>query len=352
MKTNEFFDAMGKIDPAFIERAERKVVKKSPIIKIAAIAACFALLAAGVVAVLPMLIGGDAGFVQDSIAWNDIIKMFSPESRDESTVGEINAENEMFIAKRRFGEILSGNFTDYKIGSVIPVDRNGSYIGEKLGEVEIRTGLYIYAEEKEKDVMVVKAEVYEIGGTSSNAAVAIKYLEESTAYHLNTYYIAVNEDYEPTTLSKFFANRNADAYMTIFQYANFWEVTDTADGGVKVDRYQLKEGAGEEIRDLILSLDGDGEIIGDNGRVSLPNRKKGLMIKLCFSVNSNCRLIVLDYGKIAILNLSGGENAAIFNVGTEATDALFAAFEDNFCLVADKYTDDDLAEAATGEVNE
>ena len=56
MKTNEFFDAMGKIDPALIERAERKVVKRSPFVRVMAImAACFALLAVAIPAVATLI---------------------------------------------------------------------------------------------------------------------------------------------------------------------------------------------------------------------------------------------------------------------------------------------------------
>lgn len=56
MKTNEFFDVMGKIDPALVERAERKVVKRYPFVRVMAImAACFALLAVAIPAVATLI---------------------------------------------------------------------------------------------------------------------------------------------------------------------------------------------------------------------------------------------------------------------------------------------------------
>ena len=238
MKTNEFFEIMGKIDPVLIERADKKAIKKTPFLKIAAIAAAVALLAGGMLAVLPMLIGGDAWFVQESVAWSDIIKMFSPGDSDGWSGGEINAENETVIEESAFAEIVSGNYTDYIIGFVIPVGHNGSYIGDKLGEVEVRTGWLTHAEKKEKDVMIVKAEVYEIGGVSSKAAVAIRYLEKSATnseYFSHYYYVAVNNNYELTTLSKFFADLNAETYMSMSPYAFRVEVPDSANGEINIE---------------------------------------------------------------------------------------------------------------------
>jgi len=357
MKTNEFFDAMGKIDPALIERAERKVVKKSPIMKIAVIAASFAVLIAGAVAVLPMLIGGDAGFVQESVAWSDIIKMFSPGNSDGWSAGEINAENETVIEKSAFAEIVSGNYTDYIIGSVIPVGHNGSYIGEKLGEVEVRTGWLTHAEKKEKDVMIVKAEVYEIGGVSSKAAVAIRYLEKSATnseYFSHYYYVAVNNNYELTTLSKFFADINAETYMSMSQYVLRVEVPDSANGEINIDKYQLEDEAGEKIRDLILSLDDSGVIMGYYDEAGVTVKKGAKVIEFSFMLQTSNRgihhLFVFDNGNIAIESF--GKDVAFFDVGVEATDALWTMFAEHAKLSTDKYTEDDLVEAVTEEVNE
>ena len=358
MKTNVFFEIMGDIDPALIDRADKKAIKKTPFLKIAAIAAAVALLAGGMLAVLPMLIGGDAGFVQESVAWSDIIKMFSPGNSDGWSGGEINAENETVIEKSAFAEIVSGNYMDYIIGgSVIPVGHNGSYIGDKLGEVEVRTGWLTHAEKKEKDVMIVKAEVYEIGGVSSKAAVAIRYLEKSATnseYFSRYYYVAVNNNYELTTLSKFFADLNAETYMSMSQYVLRVEVPDSANGEINIDKYQLENEAREKIRDLILSLDDSGVIMGYYDEAGVTVKKGAKVIEFSFMLETSNRgihhLFVFDNGNIAIESF--GNDVAFFDVGVEATDALWTMFAEYAKLSTDKYTEDDLVEAVTGEVNE
>lgn len=357
MKTNEFFDAMGKIDPALIERAERKVVKKSPIIKIAAIAATFALLVAGLVAALPMLIGDEEEIVEDVIVWENIFAMFSPGHSAELIEGEGQSGGEIIIAEKVFAEIVSEDYSDYKIGSAILVESDGTNIGEKLGEVEIRSGWYLRAEDKETDVTVVKAEVYEIGGVARKAAVAIRYLEKCAAnsdFFPYFYYVAVNENYELTTLSEYFSDLNADAYMNMSETVFLLEVSADAGAGINIDKYKFKAGASEKMRDLILSLDGAGEVVGSNNEAGVKIKKGTRALELNFRLetakNGLCFMSVFENGSIAINGL--GDGVAVFHVGVDATDALFAAFEENCVPDAGLYGADDLVEATTGEVNE
>ncbi len=357
MKTNEFFDAMGKIDPALIERADRKAVKRRSFIKIAAIAASFAILAVGLVAALPMLFGGEPPIVQDVIVWENIFEMFAPGNSDGLTVGESRAEEEIIIAKTAFAEIVSEAFSDYKIGSVIPIGNNGTVIGEKLGEVEIRSGWYLRAEDTEKDVTTVRAEVYEIGGVAREAAVAIRYLEKCAAnseYYSYYYYVAVNENYELTTLSELFANLNADTYLKMSKYALLLEVPDDPGEKLSMDKYQFKDGEGETIRELILSLDGDGEMVGYYDEAGVKLKKGTKMLELTFMLKTSnqgiLHIYVFEDGKIAIRGV--GDGVAIFNIGVDATDALFAAFEESAVRDAGEYGEDGLVEATTGAVNE
>lgn len=356
MKSNEFFDAMGKIDPELIEHAEKKSVKRRPFMRIAAIAASFAVLAVGFVAALPMLFGDEPLIVQDVIVWENLFQMFAPGNGDGLTVGESRAEEEIIITENAFAEIVSEAYSDYKIGSVIPIGNNGAAIGEKLGEVEIRSGWYNRAEDVEKDVTTVRAEVYEIGGVARESAVAIRYLEKCAAnsdYYSYYYYVAVNENYELTTLSELFDDLNADTYLKMSNYALLLEVPGDPAEKLNIVKYQFKDGAGETMRDLILSLDGDGKIVGYyDEAVTLKKGTKTL--ELSFVMQTSKRgihnIYVFEDGRIAISGMSDG--VAIFNIGVDSTDALFAAFAENAELSTDRYTEDDLVEAVTGEVNE
>ena len=355
MKSNDFFDAMGKIDPELIERAEKKSVKRRPFMRIAAIAASFAVLAVGLVAALPMLFGDEPLIVQDVIVWENIFEMFAPGNGDGLTEGVGQSGDEIIITETAFAEIVSEGFSDYEIGMIIPtVEAN---IGEKLGEVDVRSGWYHRAEDVEKDVTVVRAEIYEIVGVSHKAAVAIRYLEKCAAnsdYYSYLYYYASNKNYEFTTLSEYFSDHNAAAYMKMSESVILLEVSADADAGIEIDKYKFKDGAGKEMRDLILSLDGKGDVVGyyDEAGVTLKKGTKTLefTIELSTSKKGMSFLYVFENGSIAIEEL--GDGVAVFNVGVEATDAIFAAFAKNAEPDAGEYGEDDLVEAVTGEVNE
>lgn len=359
MKKNEFFESMSNVDASLIERADRRVTVKSRgrTVKIAAIAASFALLVVGLAAILPALVGEDKPIVQDVVVWDNIFNMFSPGNSDELTVGESKEEDEIVIAETAFAEIVSGEFRDYEIGFTISFSNNGAYLGEKLGEVDIRSGWYLQAEGKEKDVKTVKAEVYEIGGVARKAAVAIKYLEKCAAnsdYFAYYYYVAVNKNYELTTLSEFFADLNAYTYMSMSHDALLFEVPRYPAEKLNIDKYKFKYGADDKIRDLILSFDSNREIVGyyDESGVSLKKGTKTLQLLFVLQTSPGTihHIYVFEDGNIAIDGFD--EGAAIFNVGTEATDELWALFAEYAELETNEYGEDDLVEATTGEVNE
>ena len=355
MKTNEFFDAMGNIDAALIERADEKAAPRRRFLKVAAIAAAFALLVTGLVAALPMLIGEGEETVQDVIVWENIINLFSPANGDGLIEGEGQSGNEIIVTETAFAEIVSEGFSDYEIGMIVPTaDAN---IGEKLGEVDVRSGWYNRAEKVEKDVTVVRAEVYEIVGVSQKAAVAIRYLEKCAAnsdYYSYCYYYASNENYEFTTLSAYFSDHKADAYMKISESALLLEVSADAGAEINIDKYKFKDGASGQMRDLILSLDGDGESVGyyDEAGVTLKKGTKTLKYTVMLSTSKKDMsfIYVFENGSIAIDEL--GDGVVVFHVGVDATDAIFAVFAENAVPDAGEYGEDDLVEATTGAVNE
>ena len=184
MTKNDFFDAMNNIDPALIEHADREVTvkKRRPMLKIAAIAACFAVLVAGIAAVLPMLIG-DRGnnIVTDAIVWDDVFDLFVPGKGSGNKIYD-----ETGLAEYSFSEIVTAKYEKFEIGNAFPLDKNGEFIGEKLDDIEARNGWRWNIDGKERDVVTVKAEVYEIKGVSPDAAVAVSCMMRDTASSLST----------------------------------------------------------------------------------------------------------------------------------------------------------------------
>ena len=351
MKTNEFLDAMENIDPALIERADKKIVRKRPLVKIAAIAAAITLLVGGVIAVLPSMLKGEQ-IIQEVVVWENIFMMFSPKNEDGLISGE-NHGGEIIVTESVFAEIISENYADYIIGSIIPTAEQ-AYIGEKLGEIEIRTGWYQHSDGAEFDVMTVKAEVYEIVGVSRKSAVAIRYLEKAASlseYYPYLYYYATNQNYEMTTLSNFYTDLNADTYLTLSKDAMLLEVPKEASGNIRIDKYSFNTDGSDEFRELLLSLDGEGEIVGyyDEAGVSVKKGERALQLVFHLETASTSmgHIYIFENGTIAIAEAEFGGVVAIFEVGVDATDALWEAFEKNAHSEKGEYAEDDLVEAST-----
>lgn len=351
MKTNEFIELMGNIDRSLIERADRKVTVKShrPIMKIAAIAASFAVLIAGLAATLPMLIGDDTPpITQDAIVWENVF--------DNIVLGKGGGlkilEESGALVESAFSEIESEKYEKYKLGNCFPLESGHEFIGKKLDEITVRTGWYLHFEEKETDVVTVKAEVYEIKGVSTDAAIAIKYLENGASNSTEHYYAAVNTEYGFTTLSDFLDDFNAAVHMNMGKDAYLAEYSPNLTGDSA--KYRLDDGAGSDIIKLLMGLDAAAEIEGYYEEVDEKAVGCDEMLRLTFAMNSAGRTInflcVFDNGYIAVQGFC--EGYAFFNVGVEATDALWAAFAEYAELETNEYGEDDLVEVTTGEVNE
>ena len=347
MKTNVFFEIMGDIDPVLIERADKKAIKKTPFLKIAAIAAAVALLAGGMLAVLPMLIGEDAPPVtQDAIVWENVFESVVHVNGGGLKIQEVETE----IYESSFAEIQSGKYEKYKLGNCFPLESGDEFISGKIDEIKVRTGWYLHYEDRERDVVTVKAELYEIKGVSPDAAVAVKYLEIGASNTTEHYYVAVNTEYGFTTLAKFFDDFNAAVHMNIGKDVYLAEYELNLSG--KAEKYRLKDGAGSDIVKILLGFDAEAEI---EGYYDEPDEKTAgcdKILRFTFAMDSAGKtrnfLYVFDNGYIAIQGFCDGY--AFFNVGCEATDAIFEFHKNNAEIVKAAAGDPDgdgLVEATT-----
>ncbi len=352
---NDFFEAMGNIDADLIERADRVVtVKRRPILKIAAIAASFALMITGLVIGLPMLIGdGDApGDQGDVIVWDNVFDLFVP---SKGSGEKIFAETG--LAEYSFSEILTAKYEKFEIGNAFPLDKNGEFIGKKLDDIEARNGWRWNIDGKERDVITVKAEIYEIKGVSPDAAVAVKYLEKGGSQTTEHFYAAVNSEYKCESLSDFWDDLNAAVHMEIAKDVLACEYAfGTHRNGV--EKYRMKDGVPADICKLILGLDAEAEYVGYYEGVDARIRGCENMLRFTFAMNSAGRsinfLYVLDNGYIAMSGI--GEGYVLFCVGIEHTDSIFDMLEGGSELVTvipDDPDGDGLVEVTTSApVNE
>ncbi len=358
MKTNDFFEAMGNIDASLIERADRKTVKKRPVWKIAAIAASFALLVAVLAVILPMLTRDEPGgnVVGDAIVWDDLFDLFVLSSKGSGE--KIFAETG--LAEYSFSEIVSAKYEKYEIGNAFPLDKNGEFIGKKLDAIEARNGWRWNIDGKERDVVTVEAEIYEIKGVSPDAAVAVKYLEKGGSQTTEHFYAAVNTEYKCESLSDFFDDLNAAVHMNIgkevLRREYGWGKRD-----IKTEKLRIDEAAGGDICKLLLGLDAEAEHAGIYDAVDTKMKGCDLMLRITYAMNSAGRplntLYVFDNGYVAISGI--GEGVTFFNIGEAVTDIFDAVKREGeliAVLPADPVTDDDgdgLVEVTTSTpVNE
>lgn len=346
---NDFFEAMGNIDASLIERADKNVsVKRSPILRIAAIAAAFALLVTGLAVVLPMLTRDEPGgnVVSDAIVWDDVFDLFNPNTGSGVTEGGMAV-----LVESSFAEIETKKYAKYDLGNAFPLDKSGEFIGEKLDEIKVRTGWYVYYNDTERDVVTVGAEVYEIKGVSIDAAIAVKFLANGGSRTTEYFYAALNTEYKFSTLQSFFSDFNAALHMDIGKDALVTEYPRF--NSKKIDKYRVTEG-GSDIVKFLLTLNGEAEVVHPYDAVDGRMNNCGEIRRVTFSMASAGKmtnsLYIFDNGYIAI----GGpicDGIIFFNVGGEATSELYEIFKANTELVTvinpDSTVTDGLVEATT-----
>ena len=331
MKTNEFFDAMGKIDPALVERAERKVVKKSSFPKLIAIAAAIALLAASMLAVLPMLLDIEP---EETIVGEETLYLFDPLYGSVETAETGVGTN----AKYPIFRIVGYKYSEYLIRNAYPVEMYGEIIGEKLDDINVLNGWGYFSERPavEHDLKVVKAEVYAVNGVAPDAGVAIKFIEEGPFNSLEHYYAAVNTDYEFTSFADLISDYNAPAFMSMTEVRLEDDTVELR--GIEYKKYSLKNGADGDIIKILLTLDAPAEITGgystgDERIADVKNKPTlNLIVNIASVGDMYCNIWVHENGYIAYSGFR--QPTVFFNVGKEATDAILKLFYENSELVS------------------
>ena len=331
MKTNEFFDAMGKIDPALVERAERKVVKKISFPKLIAIAAAIALLAASMLAVLPMLLDIEP---EETIVGEETLYLFDPFYGSVETAETGVGTN----AKYPIFRIVGYKYSEYLIRNAYPVEMYGEIIGEKLDDINVLNGWGYFSERPavEHDLKVVKAEVYAVNGVAPDAGVAIKFIEEGPFNSLEHYFAAVNTDYEFTSFADLISDYNAPAFMSMTEVRLEDDTVELR--GIEYKKYSLKNGADGDIIKILLTLDAPAEITGgystgDERIVEVKNKPTlNLIVNIASVGDMYCNIWVHENGYIAYSGFR--QPTVFFNVGKEATDAILKLFYENSELVS------------------
>ena len=176
MKTPRIANALNQVDEDIVSGAARaKKVKKNNWLKWGSIAACFVVMLAAMLTVMPMLFEEDSPVVPP----------------DNGPVNE-GAVNDSGIAEGKLEkyydyEITSGAFVTYINGKVIDAEK----IGAKLESVTVTGGWKNEAGEW-ISTETLNAEVYEITGIDRGIAVALKFIDKGEAVTTTHYYVMMN----------------------------------------------------------------------------------------------------------------------------------------------------------------
>ena len=167
MKTSRIANAFSQVDDDIVSGAARaKKVKKNHWLKWGSIAACFVVMLAAMLTVMPML------FEEDS-------PVVPPNNGSES---EYQYESGYFY------QINEGAYSTYVGGKVIAEDK----IGNKIADVNLTAGWKDDKGEWKSETEALRGEVYAINGVSSDVAVALKFIDQGEAVTTTHYYVIMN----------------------------------------------------------------------------------------------------------------------------------------------------------------
>ena len=177
MKTPRIADALTQVDDDIVSGAVyAKKVKKNNWLKWGSVAACFVVMLAVMVTIMPML------FEDNS----PVITPTNPSDEGAVNEGEIS---EGKLEKYYDYGIDKGAFATYINGKVIDAEK----VGTKLESVTV-TGGWKNESGEWISTETLNAEVYEITGIDSGIAVALKFIDQGEAVTTTHYYVMMNPD--------------------------------------------------------------------------------------------------------------------------------------------------------------
>ena len=176
MKTPRIANALNQVDEDIVgDAACAKKVKKNTWLRWGSIAACFVVMLAAMLAVMPMLFENNSPII----------------TPDNEPVNE-SAVNGTGIAEGKLEkyydyELTSGAFVTYINGKVIEAEK----VGNKLESVTVIGG---WKNESREWISTenLNAEVYEITGIDKGIAVALKFIDQGEAVTTTHYYVMMN----------------------------------------------------------------------------------------------------------------------------------------------------------------
>lgn len=186
MKTPRIADALNQVADDIVSGAARaKKAKKNNWLKWGSIAACFVVMLATTLTVMPMLLEDDSPVVppnNGSLGNEGDSAVASPNNGTGN-----NGEGEFQLESYYDFEINSNTFTAYIGGKVIDAEK----VGTKFESVTV-TGGWKNNKDEWISTETLNAEVHEITGIDGDVAVALRFIDQGEGVTTTHYYVMMN----------------------------------------------------------------------------------------------------------------------------------------------------------------
>ena len=357
MKNKNILDAMNGIDFELVEDAAQDVRPKASKIRLVAIAACVCLIVGAAVAI--PIFNRDEPPIDESHSTNAVVfentmsfvfdagkmsGLFGYSTDGITTLPAIGLEtSELTVIEALISEVQTKEYSSYTQRRVI----DEKYVGESIGKIEVKTFWRNFSTNTDTNINYLDAEVFLINGVDHNAAVCLRYLEESDGYTTTHYYTLINSAIGAETLGEFFTKLNASDYFSLSNNASLFEVGENISLSEQHKGYSLDGDARAFIARMILSADGKAVEFNDETKEKILDEcshqasVSGSMLSagtLSFSIR------VLDNGYL--LAVIGGSEAYLFDIGETSAKNIIAEIREHGTIISYE----DLVEETAVEV--
>ena len=180
MKTPRIANALNQVDEDIVgDAACAKKVKKNTWLKWGSIAACFVVMLAAMLTIMPMLFENDSPIVTPDNGLNNDNPVVTPDNRPD---------NEYQYESGYFYQINEGVYSTYVGGKVIAEDK----LGNKIADVNLTAGWKNDKGEWKSETEALRGEVYAINGVFNDIAVALKFIDKGAAVTTTHFYVIMN----------------------------------------------------------------------------------------------------------------------------------------------------------------
>lgn len=323
MTSKNIFKELGALDPQLILNAAPVQNKQSRVgslrLKLVAVAACFCMLLAGAVCLVPMLIREDDPIDEnrgnestDASSAADKTPYYGFVWESNSGVFGIDTEEEMVVIESSLAVIQDDAYTSYLSSRVI----DESYVGEKIGDVEVKVFWRNFLENKDTDIVYLDAEIFMIKKVSRDAAICLKYTEADDRYTTTHYYTFVNQELRVDTLGELYDAFCVSDYITLKDRVGIYEVVPREDHSSRKG-YSLDSDALDILRRMLLSADGSAVELSEDTRSAVLadcTVQARFFISLPPASSLSSTVLVLDNGYIVYVF---GATAYLFDIGKD-----------------------------------